>query len=422
MRQLFLSVVAATLLCGCPAAGEPVSTTPPELTYALHYTLELRPGEDQAEAALTLKQDRHLLREARFTLSGSRWTDFEGDGGIERRGNALVWTPPVSGGELRWRVQLDHLRGDGYDALLTPTWALFRGEDAFPAAATRTLKGARSDATLSIRTPAGWSVVTPYAQAEGRSRYRYQVANPERRFDRPTGWMVAGHLGVRRDIIAGVRTAVAGPVDQGVRRLDMLALLAWTLPELVRLVPDFPGRLTIVSAGDPMWRGALSGPDSLYVHAGRPLISENGTSTLLHELLHVALGRGAAPGEDWILEGLSEYYSVELLRRSGTVTASRNQDTLADLAAWGEEAERLRRRHSTGATTARAVGVFRELNTEITSRTKGKKSLDDVMARLGRAEGDLDLDTLIEVSTEVIGARPDTLTSASFRRLLGEDR
>ena len=43
-------------------------------------------------------------------------------------------------------------------------------------------------------------------------------------------------------------------------------------------------RLLIVSAGDPMWRGGLSGPSSMFLHSDRPLISENRTSTLLHEL------------------------------------------------------------------------------------------------------------------------------------------
>ena len=53
-------------------------------------------------------------------------------------------------------------------------------------------------------------------------------AKAERRFDQPTGWIVTGALGVRRERIAGVRVAVAGPVDHNVRRLDTLAMLNWT--------------------------------------------------------------------------------------------------------------------------------------------------------------------------------------------------
>ena len=57
----------------------------------------------------------------------------------------------------------------------------------------------------------------------------------------------------------------------------LLAFLRWNLPALVDIFPDFPERVLVVSAGDPMWRGGLSGPGSLYIHAERPLISGNGT-------------------------------------------------------------------------------------------------------------------------------------------------
>ena len=40
-----------------------------------------------------------------------------------------------------------------------------------------------------------------------------------------------GKLGVRRETIAGTRIAVAAPEGQTVRRMDMLALLNWILPE-----------------------------------------------------------------------------------------------------------------------------------------------------------------------------------------------
>jgi len=416
MRAACLILLLCLPLAACRADGEAAAApAPEELVYRLHYEVVLEPLRGTAQASVTLDQRRHLLREARFSLSGRRWTAFSGDGKIERRNDKLVWHPPETGGTLRWQVAPDHRRGEGYDARMESGWAMFRGEDAFPAAATRTLKGAVSRSTLSIDAPRGWSVVTPYRKEDGR----YVIVNDERRFDRPTGWMVAGDLGVRRDTIAGVRVTVAGPVDQGVRRVDMLALLNWTLPEVVRLVPAFPDRLTLVSAGDPMWRGALSAPNSLYIHADRPLISENGTSTLLHELMHIALGRDTVRGDDWILEGLAEYYSIELLRRTGTVTPRRSRATLQDLARWGEESDGLRRRHSTGATTARAVGVFAELDREIRDRTEGGRSLDDVLARLADGDSRLDLDELRAAAEALIGAPPRSLDSAAFRDALG---
>ena len=62
----------------------------------------------------------------------------------------------------------------------------------------------------------------------------------------------------------------------------------------------------------------------MYLHSDRPLISANGTSTLLHEARYtsqpVCMATG---GADWIVEGIAEYYSLELLRRSNTISERR---------------------------------------------------------------------------------------------------
>ncbi len=418
MRPVIFVTLMLIASSGCTAAGEPAGETPATREYyQLEYALSLDPLAIEASASVRVRQTRHLLREARFRLDGERWTGFSGDGEILERDGLLIWRPPEAGGRLRWDVRLDHSREGGFDARLAADWALFRGEDAFPAAATRTLVGAVSQSSLKVTVPKAWSVVTPFPLEEGR----FRIANPDRRFDRPTGWIVAGELGVRRDRIAGVRVAVAGPADQGVRRLDMLALLNWTLPSMKRALGGFPDRLTIVSAGDPMWRGALSAPSSIYVHAERPLLSENGTSTLVHELMHVGLGRQAASGQDWILEGLAEFYSVEILRRTRTVTAARHEDTLRSLARWGREADTLRRRHSTGPVTARAVGVFHALDTEIREASGGKRNLDDVLRRLAGGHGRLDLAELRAAAAREIGEPSKTLASSGFRRLVDDE-
>src|SRR3546814_3722824 len=88
---------------------------------------------------------------------------------------------------------------------------------------------------------------------------------------------------------------------------------------------DLPRKVLIVSAGDPMWHGGLSGPRSLFVHADRPLISENGSSTLMHEMVHVVTGLRAVSGDDWIVEGIAEYYSMVLINRSGMLSDARDR-------------------------------------------------------------------------------------------------
>jgi predicted metalloprotease with PDZ domain len=158
-----------------------------------------------------------------------------------------------------------------------------------------------------------------------------------------------------------------------------------------------------------MWRGGLSAPQSLYIHADRPLLSENGTSTLLHELLHVSLGFAAENGYDWILEGLAEYYSLEILRRSGTISAARFERALADLADWSGEAKALCGPASTGPTTALAVTLLANLHREMQERSDRAVGLDDVIERLWGVDGKVDLDALRSAAEQAAGARLDAL-------------
>jgi predicted metalloprotease with PDZ domain len=207
-----------------------------------------------------------------------------------------------------------------------------------------------------------------------------------------------------------VRVIVAGPLNESVRRLDMLALLNWNLPKARRLVPDMPKRILVVSAGDPMFRGGLSGPNSLFIHADRPLLSENGSSTLVHELVHVATRLEGEKGADWIVEGIAEYYSLKLLWRSGTLDDHRYKQTFRKYEMWAEEADRLDVEIARGPITARAVGIMRKLDHEIYKKTKHDKSLDDVVRMLVSAEQKVSLEQLQKAVIEVMGEPADALS------------
>jgi len=218
-----------------------------------------------------------------------------------------------------------------------------------------------------------------------------------------------GKLGIRRETIAGTRVAIAAPQAHAVRRMDMLALLNWTLPELNEVLPDALPRLTIISAGEPMWRGGLSAPASLFLHADRPLISENATSSLLHEVMHTALGLRPRDGNDWIVEGLAEYYSIQLLRRGHAISASRAKKAFAQQAEWGAQSAFLCGEESTAATTALAVTIFRKLDRELLEKSDGKVDLDSLLPNL--VNSDIDLNSLIVAVEEMIGVTPDALHS-----------
>lgn len=369
----------------------------------LEYVLDLTEAPDAARASLTVTQSDGGLRALSFTASDARFAGFEGGEGLAQADDRWTWSVPATGGTLTWRAPITHVRAnDALDARLGKRWALFRGEDVFPSMASRALVDTRVSATLSVKTPGDWSFLSSLAPADTG----FLVEDTPRRIDRPSGWMIAGELGVRIDRIAGVRAVVAAPKGHSVRRQDTLAMLNWVMPDLVRVLPDYPTDLLIVSAEDPFWRGGLSGPSSMYLHADRPLISENGTSTLVHELFHVGFRRSGGEQDDWIIEGLAEFYSVQLLRRSGTTTASRYGKTLRSLARYAKKSETLRGPRSSGATTARAVGVFVALDEEI--RRASDASLDDVVRALAAGEGDVTLEALRR-TVQAITSKPSSV-------------
>lgn len=364
--------ICALAMAAC-ADGETVAAN--ERVYDLSFAAHLNPRTGMADVEINVSQSAAILRGLDFKAPGSRFTGFEGDGEIETDSERVLWSVPATGGSLRYKATIDHLRGSVHDARITDRWAVFRLDDIFPPAKTRALAGATAEATLSFSGPNGWRFETPY----GPSNKDMHSVSRNRLYPRPVGWMVAGDIGVRRDRIAGRRVAVAAPVGEGFRRQDTLAFLRWTLPSLIEVFPDFSERLLIVGSGVDMWRGGLSAPDSLYLHPHRPLISGNGTSTLLHELVHVAVGNLDGPRDDWLVEGLAEYYALELLRRADGISQRRYERALADLEAWAERDGAKLSDPSTGADTAYAVLVLRDLamNLEAAGTT-----LDALLAEL----------------------------------------
>jgi hypothetical protein len=404
MRIRIWPWIAACLL------GVALGAAAEEFPYELRYDLTFRPEDGRADIALTLGEGAQHVRWMRFSIDPERLDGFEGDGDLQRDGDELTWTPPDEGGQLRFSAIIDHRRGKRFDARMTEDWALFRGDDLVPAARLLQEAGAEAVAELHVHLPEGWSFAAPYKRLRTGV---YEIENPARGFDRPTGWMAAGRLGVRRERIAGVHVTVAGPLQQGVRRMDILAFMRWNLPELRAIVDELPDRLLVVSAADEMWRGGLSGPNSLYLHADRPLLSENGTSPLLHELVHVATMLRGRDGGDWIVEGLAEYYSLKMMWRSGTISKRRYRLAFRQLSKWAGdlELEDLDTSRSRGPVTARAVLLLRSLDREIVRKTEGKLGLDEVVKRLVERGEPVDLEGLQLAVEAVMGETPETLAS-----------
>ena len=401
-RHWFLpALMLLVAACGVPDSESANRSNSDE--YSVHYTLDPDPAAASVHVSMNLRQPPRLLRELSFAIPPNV-TNIEGDGELRIEAGRAYWLPPSGGGMLEWQAEILGQRERGrFDALLTADWGIFRAEDVIPRARARTRKGAVSRTTLTFDLPAGWSAISEYSARV----LPIVVDRPGRRFDQPAGWLAMGRLGVRRENISGSRVAVAAPEGHDVRRMEMLALLNWTLPELSRILPNSLPRLTIVSAGDPMWRGGLSAPSSFFLHADRPLISENASSPLLHEVMHTALGVRPRVGFDWIAEGLAEYYSIELLRRGKAITQRRADIAFERQAKWSRQATALCGNTSTGAATALAVTLFRKLDREMSDKSDGSQTLDALLPLL--AGKPVDLAALVAAVEALTGSSPDAL-------------
>jgi len=382
----------------------PEAPTAAATYYDMNFSAVFSDQRPIARATLQLSQSSRIVRQLNFKAPSDAFTLLDHDGDAAHEGDRLVWKPPAAGGTLVYDYRIDQRRSNAYDAKATSDWVMLRLGDLFPAAAARTRRGAQSRSTLDLAGPDGWSFETRYGPVRGK---QVSVDDSKRNFKRPTGWLVGGKIGTRRDVISGRHVAVSAPVGSGVRRLDTLAFLGWTLPEVVRAFPSLPRNILIAGAPHDMWRGGLSAPDSLYMHAGRPLISENGTSTLLHELIHLAGMHSAAQGSDWIVEGLAEYYSLLVLKRSGGITRTRFEKALTRLASWVESGGGKLADPSKGVDTAAAVLVLNDLAAELEAEGA---HIDELTTRVLEAPP-VSIETMARAAELMLG-RPSRVLSA----------
>lgn len=401
MRDVFArlpSMRAAALLLLFFAWAIPACAAPREArTYALDYQVEFLPAQRSADVRLTVEPGSGRLVALDLAMPGERYTRVEGDGVVERRGERVSWQPPREGGTLSWRVEVDRWRGtDAYDSRLTRDWVITRGDLLFPPARVRATRGSHSVTRLRFVLPAGWEQAeTPYRRIAGGA---FAVDNPERAFDRPTGWIAAGQLSANRETIAGTQFSLVSPDGENVGAVASLALLRLAVPELRDALGPLPRKVLIVRAGDPMWRGGLSGPGSFWLHADRPDISSNGTSPLLHELTHVVTGLRGEQHDDWIAEGLAEYYSLEIGRRAGLISQARYDRALRAAREADEAVAGLRGAASRRDRTRKAVALFARLDAEL----RGRGGLDALVQRLARRDA-IDLEALRAAVSQLLG-------------------
>ncbi|UII72997.1 hypothetical protein LVW35_07420 [Pseudomonas sp. HN11] len=379
----------------------------------LDYHVKLLPQSDQAEVRVSLSQGS-AVRSLNFDLGhDGDYSDFKADGQWRITEHRGLWQPSANKASLTYRVRLTHARKAGiYEARVTPSWALFRGEDLVPTARLDQQDGVELVSRLVFELPAGWKSVETAWPRIGKNKFR--IDNVSRLFDRPTGWMLAGNLGSRRVRLGETEVTVVSPKGQAMRRMDVLTLLTFVWPQVEAAFPRHPAKLLVVGASDPMRRGAFSARDSIYLNSRTPLVSENGSSPLVREVVQ-AIGRFKDHDtSDWISEGMTEYYAIELVRRAGGITDERYQAIQARLAKAGKDVISLRGEQVSGATVSRAVVVLQELDREIRVKTHNKRSLDDLAQAVMRANS-ITTAQFVQLAESIIGEASVVLDNKLLR-------
>jgi hypothetical protein len=384
--------------------------------YKLKYTVELQPEKDRALVTMAVDKG-DLLRHIQFDVRPGVYTNIKANGKLNIKDGRAIWDLPAKKARLSLYVKITHERDPGeFDALMTKDWAVFRGDDIIPAIYTDEAPGATADATLEFTLPKGWSIETGWPRKRGNT---FRIDNPERRFDRPTGWMIAGKLGTRRSDIGNTNIAVSAPKGSNLRRMDALTFLGFIWPELEKAFGESPKKLLIVGGDDPLWRGGLSASNSLFLHSDRPMVGEDGTSPLIHELVHMVTRITAVKeknsSDDWITEGIAEFYSIELLYRANGMPKERRAQIMAKLRKKGADVKDLRQPRSYSAITARAVVLLDELDQEIRTRSKNKYTIDDVTRRLIPIRK-VSLQDLRDITEELIGGDSKTLQTPLLQK------
>ena len=398
---LFLFAIVLAIPLGPGGARAQEVEAPKTPTFDMTYDVGIVASEKSAHVKITLGAGSEVVEWIIFRFDPMRHRAIEADGELREVENGLEWKPPAGGGTIRYVFSIDNLREDNaYDSRCGKTWAIFRGQDLVPTMRVRTVPIARSRSRMRVRLPEEWSAALPYTRFRGGI---YAVNDPRTRVDRPNGWFAFGKLCIVRETIEDSRISIAAPAGQGVRRMDILALLRWTLPSLREVFGELPERIQIVLAGDPMWRGGLSGPNSVYLHADRPLIGQDSSSPLLHELVHSLMHARAGRGGDWIVEGIAEYYSMAILRRSGTLGATRYEAAIEALRGRAVGAGDLFASSVDVPTRARAVEILMEIDDAIRSATGGAGSLDTVVRLLTEANKRVTTERFRAIVSEAAG-------------------
>lgn len=399
-----MHLVAAVLLALAGGAGAAVSEPTP--TFSVDYVVRISRRDPTKAHVQWLLAGIDEIRSFRLVFRDDRATGVAGSGRLAWRGRTLMWTPGGPYAHLRYTVTIDKARPPAghFDSHASADWIATRALYLFPEINVAFREGtehARSRARLVFQLPRGWRAATALAPLEGDDTFR--VDEPGKRFDRPRGWFLLGHITRERRRIGGMEVTVASVPGSGLDGKRLLRMYARTVPHLVDVLGQPPERLLIVSAPDPMWHGGLSGEDSFFVNGHIPLRSADKTSTYLHELFHVWQPFRPGPDARWVSEGLAEYYSLVLQQRAGRLSDPSFARGIALFARFGHWGIDLTHTRDPAALNNSAPLVMHRLDQGIRRASGGQRSLDDAVRTLAHAGGQVTTASFVRAVNRAAG-------------------
>jgi hypothetical protein len=388
-RHALLTLLGVCCWLCCATPGDAANKE----TFSIDYIVTIRAGDTGTARVRWELSGIEEIKHLRLRFESDDVEDLRGTGILQPDDKGLRWIPGGPYAHLSYRIPINRERGESqrYDSYAADSWIVTRARRIFPRIDvtwdTREGSKPKSRARLIFRLPNGWQSAAAHERT-GKHVYRLQQAGTV--LDRPRGWYGLGELATDRQEIAGIMLRFARVGKAPPHSSDLFEFLAATLPRLRRLLRSEAERILIVCAPDPMWRGGISGENSMFVHSGRRLRTPDKTSPYLHELFHVLQPFRVAEDADWVGEGLAEFYSVELQRRAGAVDADAFERALRYFEKYGEWNVDLRKQKDNAATNNSAPLVMYAIDQRIQKATAGKKRLDDVVLSLTQEERVID--------------------------------
>ena len=368
------------------------------------------------------------IKDVTLVLEKDRYRHFRGDGTLTQLGSDIVWTPTGLVSRLEYESVLPHERRKGlYDSYGEKTWFITRTNDLFPHLIISYLKTAKSETRIRFHLPKGWQAIAAMPESTDGA-YRARSA-PDYRYEWPTGWLIFGDVVTEhakaRDVIItfAYPQSFVGPEKtpstggKSVRGekfrakiKNAIEIYEKVIPLMADFMPAYARHFLVVYGKTPMWRGGLSGEDSLFINWRIRNLSHDFSSTLIHEYFHVCQGfKKDKRDGDWIVEGLAEYYSLRLLWEAGVITKEQFKTGVSLYETEGRWGINLSRSSDKRVIYNSVPLVMFVLDQMIQEKTAGKKSLKNVIGLL--------VERGAPVGTHLFQETLETLMGESLKKL-----